>query len=244
MRSKIALRNLLISQAIILLFLVFAYFVWFPHSFTQLGGFNKTALMLIFVDLVLGPLLVFIVYKEGKKYLAFDINVLLSIQLIAFIFGAYSLFLKHPAYAVFSDDRFILTNVSSLYPRQDWSTQLTSSFFSSPKLVYAKTPDDPRDKSKLIVEILLKRAPDINNRPKYYEPLEQHVHTVFSKSIDLNTLLLNEEIKEKLSFFLIKHGGVAEDYAYFPLQGNNQKKMIWVFNRSEAEPVGIIDSNS
>ncbi len=84
MRYKIAIRNLLISQAIIILFLVFAYFVWFPHSFTQLGGFHETAFMLIFVDLVLGPLLIFIIYREGKKYLTFDINILLAIQLGAF----------------------------------------------------------------------------------------------------------------------------------------------------------------
>jgi len=66
MRIKIALRNLFISQTIIVLFLIFAYLVWFPHSFAKLGGFYDTAFMLILVDLVLGPFSVFIIYKEGN----------------------------------------------------------------------------------------------------------------------------------------------------------------------------------
>jgi len=67
MRLKIALRNLVISQFIIIIFLIFAYLVWFPCSFSDLGDYTETALMLIFVDLVLGPLLVFIVFKENKN---------------------------------------------------------------------------------------------------------------------------------------------------------------------------------
>lgn len=243
MRSKIAIRNLLISQAIILLFLIFAYSVWFPYSFSLLGGFKKTAIMLIFVDLVLGPLLVFIIYKEGKKYLAFDINVLLAIQLGAFIFGAYSLYLKHPTYAVFTHNRFIVTNVSNVYPQQPWQEQLKSFFLSTPKFVYAKPPSNSQEHSKLTLDILLNNSPEIHLRPKYYEPLDHHIDTVFNKGIDLKTLLLNKETKEKLTPFIKKHGGDLEDYVYFPLQGNNKKNMIWVFSRNNTQPVGIINSD-
>jgi len=243
MRTKLALRNLYISQAIILVFLMFAYYIWFPYSFAKLGGFNQTALMLIFVDLVLGPLLVFIVYKEGKKFLRFDINVLLGIQLFAFAFGAYSLYLKHPAYAVFTVDRFTLANVSQLYPQQPWLTQLQSSFFSSPQFVVAKSPNNVKKRNALMFDILLKGAPDINERPELFEPFGQHLDTVFAKSIPLNILFQNTKTKEKLAVFHKQYGGVPDDYAYFPLAGNNKKDMIWVFDRATAKPVGIIDSD-
>jgi len=243
MRTKIVLRNLYISQAVIFIFLAFAYLIWFPHSFSKLGGFGDTALMLIFVDLILGPLLVFIVFKEGKKYLAFDINVLLAIQLGAFIFGAYSLYLKHPAYAVFTVDRFTMANVSQLYPQQHWLKQLSSSFFSSPQFVIAKSPNDAEKRNMLMFDVLLKGEPDINERPALFEPLDKHIPSIFSKSIPLNQLFQNTKTKKKLAQFYKEKSGKPNDYAYFPLAGNNKKDMIWIFNRATAQPVAIIDSD-
>ena len=243
MRIKLALRNLYISQAVIFAFLLFAYFVWFPHSFSKLGGFSETALMLIFVDLVLGPLLVLIVYKEGKKLLRFDINVLLGIQLFAFVFGAYSLYLKHPAYAVFSGDRFTLTNVSNVYPQQPWLQQFKTSFFSSPQFVVTKLPEDHKERNALMFSVLLGGAPDIDKRPEYFEPFMPNIDAIFSKSIPINQLFQNSKTKEKLTQFYKQHGGKPSDYAYFPLRGNNKKDMIWVFKRSTAQAIGIIDSD-
>jgi hypothetical protein len=242
MRTKIALRNLYISQTLIIIFLLFAYFIWFPHSFTQLGGFNKTALMLIFADLILGPLLVFIIFKEGKKYLMFDINVLLTIQIGAFAFGAYSLYLKHPAYVVFTGDRFSLTNVSAIYPQQAFLSGIKAHFFSAPKLVVATLPKDAKTQSDLILDIVFNQTPDIDRRPEYYKPLElQDFKTLLSKSIPVERLLLNNE--EKFTAFYDQYGGKPSDYAYFSLSGNNKKNVIWIFNRQSLQPVGIVDSD-
>lgn len=243
MRIKVALRNLIISQLIIILFLVFAYVTWFPYSFSTLGGFTKTALMLVFVDLVLGPLLVFIVFKEGKKYLKFDINVLLGIQIIAFAFGAYSLFLKHPAYAVFTGDRFTLTNVSEIYPYQPWHKDFSRLFLSSPMLVIAKLPDDEQQKSNLILDIVLNQQPDIDKRPQFYHAFAAHIDTVFSKSLSVENVFSDEIAKQKLQQFLKQNNGKVADYAFFPLRGNDKKDVIWAFNRKTTLPVDIIESD-
>jgi len=244
MRTKIALRNLYISQAVILIFLLFAYLTWFPHSFSKLGGFNKTAFMLVFADLILGPILVFIIFKEGKKYLQLDINVLLTIQMGAFIFGAYSLFLKHPAYIVFVNDQFRLTNVSAIYPQQSFLSGIKAHFFSSPKLVIATLPSDAKNKSDLILDMIFNQTPDIDRRPKYYESLkQQNFKVILSKSIPSDLLFQSSKNKEKFTKFYAQHGGTFNDYAYFPLSGNNKKNVIWVFDRQTFKPVGIVDTD-
>lgn len=242
MRLNIALRNLVISQFIILLFLVFAYFVWFPHSFLALGGFTKTALMLIFADLILGPLLVFIVFKEGKKYLKFDINVLLGIQIIAFIFGAYSLYLKHPAYAVFKNDRFILTNVSHLYPQPTLVKQLKSTVFFKPQLVTANLPEDNQERMNLMVDVDLFGAPDIEKRPALYAAIND-MNAIFNKSINLQKRLLSHNDKQQLRQFFDTHSGTVDDYAFLPVTGNNKKSFIWAFDRKSQQAIGLIDIN-
>lgn len=242
MRTKIAIRNLVISQAIILSFLLFAYLVWFPHSFSDLGGFKDTALMLIFVDLILGPLLVFIIYKKDKKYLLFDINVLLAIQLGAFIYGAYSLYLKHPAYAVFNGNQFVITNVSQVYPQPSWQEQLKTFFFASPNLVITKPPEDADKKTEMIVSIMLGSTPRIESQPEYYKPFKQYYKEIPTNNISMN-LLFNDVIsKNGLKQFLKMHGGSQDDYDYFPLTGNNKKEMVWAFKRGKPQPIGIIES--
>ena len=243
MRIKIALRNLYISQALILFFLFYAYLTWYPYSFSQLGGFKKTAATLLLVDLVLGPLLVFIIFKEGKKYLKFDINVLLLIQIIAFIYGAYALFLQHPAYVVFHKNQFKLINVSHLYPSQPWFKQLKTSFFSSPKLVITQFPNNTTEQLQLALDIDINGKPDIERRPELFKPIENHLNDILTRSISLDVLSLSTDIKQ-IQALINKNGGTINDYAFFPLSGNNKRQFIWALNRNTGKPVGIIDFNS
>lgn len=243
MKLKIALRNLYISQSVILVFLIFAYFIWFPHSFTEFGGFFDTAWMLIFVDLILGPILVYFIYNENKKYLKFDINALLGIQLLAFLFGAYSLYLKHPAYAVFSVDRFVLTNVSNIYPQPSLSQQLNNHLFSQPELVVAQFPQNIKEKNGLMFDVMLNGLPDIDSRPKYFKPLNEHINTIMEKSISIERLVLDTKSQKKLILFKQKYQDKYKDFAYFPLTGNNQKDMIWVFDKQTGKPIDILDIN-
>ncbi len=244
MRLKIALRNLYISQAIILLFLIFAYLVWFPYSFAEFGGFYKTAGMLLFADLVLGPLLVFIVFKEGKKYLKFDINVLLSIQIIAFLFGAYSLYLKHPAYAVFKDNHFILTNVSHLYPEPTIQEKLRYTFINKPVLVTTQLPENIQERFNLMLNVDLFGAPDIEKRHHYFKPLTNQFASIMDKQINMETLLNDKSNQKKITLFLKHHGGALRNYAFFAVTGNNKKALLWAFRKSDQQPISIVDIDS
>lgn len=240
MRLRIAIRNLLISESVILIFLIFAYFVWFPYSFSKLGGFHETAFMLIFVDLVLGPILVFLIYKEGKKHLTFDINILLAIQMLAFIYGAYAMYLKHPAHAVFNNNKFSVVNVSDLYPDIPLFTQINKYFLASPSLVYLSDVD-AIERDKILFDIYINGGPDIHHRPKYFKDIDSHKELILSKSLKIENIYENLEDRKKIDSLINEIGGELKDFAYLPLEGNNQKKMIWVFSRKNSKPVGIID---
>lgn len=50
-------------------------------------GVTTIYLMLLGIDLILGPLLTFLVFKEDKKKLKFDLGVILIIQLSRLFFG-------------------------------------------------------------------------------------------------------------------------------------------------------------
>lgn len=239
MRVKLALRNLFISQAIIFIFLIFAYFIWFPYSFIILKEFYKTAILLIIVDLVLGPLLVLLVYKENKKHLRFDINILLLIQITAFAFGAYSLYLKHPVYAVFTIDRFTLVNAANANSEKIRFNTLKSSLFSKTKIAVAKMPVKIEERNALVLGVLNGEV-DLDQRAEYYEPYDLHIKSVIDRNLITDVSIFKNKTKREFKKFINKHGGKISDYVYLPLQ-TQFKDVIWVLNNKTALPIGIID---
>ncbi len=65
------------------IFLALAYvllFIWFPDFFYESDGGWEGMRIVIGVDLVMGPLLTFSVYKPGKPGLKFDLTVIGLVQ--------------------------------------------------------------------------------------------------------------------------------------------------------------------
>jgi hypothetical protein len=99
-KTKASLIHFLISFLIICAFLTFVYFVWYDQIFVELSGVIEPAKMLILVDVVLGPLLTFIIYQQGKKNLKLDLWLIVLVQLMAFAYGAYTLFMGKPSLVI------------------------------------------------------------------------------------------------------------------------------------------------
>jgi len=68
-RAKFFLGHLLISAFIASLVLLVVFKVWYPTPLAEAVGVTKIFLMMLVIDVVVGPILGFIVYKEGKKTL-------------------------------------------------------------------------------------------------------------------------------------------------------------------------------
>ena len=84
-KIKAALIHLFISIIVIGLFFAMVYFIWYPKPFFDISGVIEPFKLLIFVDVIVGPLLTLIVYKKGKKNLKLDISIIAVFQLVALI---------------------------------------------------------------------------------------------------------------------------------------------------------------
>lgn len=240
MKYKLILSNLSISSIFLIIFLIPAYFLWHPHSLDSLTGFAKSAKVLVLVNLVLGPLLLMLIYKKGKRNLKFDILIMATIQFIAILFGMYSIYQKHPVYAVFAVDRFTIINAENALTPDGSSKLFTIDSFSGPKLVFAKMPEDRKSRNKVLMDHLFKGAPDLDGLPEYYESYNKYISKVLRKGLDINKILRVKDYNNKLNQFLRKHGGNKNSYAYLPLQVNN-RDVIWVLDINTAKPVGVLN---
>ncbi|WP_154224004.1 hypothetical protein [Marinicella rhabdoformis] len=99
-KVKVSFVHFLISAIFILLFCAFVYFVWYQQVYFNVSGVGVPLKLLFVVDVILGPLLTLIIYKEGKKYLKMDLLLIALFQLIAFFYGVYNIYLGKPSLVI------------------------------------------------------------------------------------------------------------------------------------------------
>ena len=69
-RLKFFLGHLSISFLVALLVIGLMFFVWYPSPLATAVGVTHIFLMLLAIDVVIGPILGVLIYKEGKKVLS------------------------------------------------------------------------------------------------------------------------------------------------------------------------------
>ena len=82
-RTKFFLGHLGCSLLIALAIISVVFFVWFPTPLANAEGVTRIFWMLLIIDVILGPLLTLLVYKEGKKTLKMDLCIIILLQIIS-----------------------------------------------------------------------------------------------------------------------------------------------------------------
>ncbi|MEZ5729990.1 MAG: hypothetical protein R3E48_19625 [Burkholderiaceae bacterium] len=144
--------HLLISATVVAVVVVLAWRVWYPGYLSIAAGMLTMIGILAAVDIVLGPVCTFIVYRPGKQSLRFDLAVIAGVQLLALAYGVHAIYVARPAYIVFAIDRFEVVSAAELEPRQ---LKLASPEFrglprTGPRLVAARLPGDREERNALL----------------------------------------------------------------------------------------------
>lgn len=107
-RIKFFICHLSISILIILLTTYIIFFIWYPSPLVEAVGVISILLIMVLIDVIIGPFLSWLVYKEGKKNLKIDLIFIIIIQILAFIYGLYTITQGRPIWVVYSVDHFQL----------------------------------------------------------------------------------------------------------------------------------------
>ena len=113
-RLKFFLIHLSISLIIALSVVGLVFFAWYPTPLVIAVGVTQIFLMMLSIDVIVGPLLGLLVYKEGKKTLKFDLSIIVAIQISALCYGLYSIEQGRPAWLVYNVDRFELVRKNEI----------------------------------------------------------------------------------------------------------------------------------
>ena len=123
-KLKASLIHLGLSILLVGLVIGSILFFFFPQLLIGITDFKEVATLIITIDLILGPLLTFVVFQPKKKSLTFDLSVIAAIQLTALIYGSYALYQVHPVFVTFNIDRFTLVNARDAQPEKPSMTNI------------------------------------------------------------------------------------------------------------------------
>lgn len=149
-------KHLLASAAVALLVAALVFALWYPPPYSELASGYALLLLLISVDVVIGPLLTLIVFNpcKSKQELRRDIGLVVLIQFAALIYGLYSILQARPVYLAFEGDRYRVVSVPDidLIKLAQAAPSFRQLSLTGPKLVGVRLaqPDDPEYRQSVI----------------------------------------------------------------------------------------------
>ena len=217
--------------------------VWYPPPLFQLLGGFELLLLIVGVDVTLGPLLTFVVFKSGKKGLKFDLSVIAFLQLSALIYGASVVFVARPGYIVFVKDRFEMVRVADIEPRRLAEARIERfrGFpLGRPQFIGSVPPTDPREVQEVVFSAL-SGGPDIAELPKYYADLEVVRDVMVRKSMPLDELKrLNPGAVASIDLLPRELGRKDSELGFLPLRIRRAFATV-IVDRTARLPVKIVD---
>jgi len=147
--------------------------VWYPGEFFRLGGGSTLILILVGVDVAIGPLLTLVVFDPLKRLLKLDLALIASVQLAALCYGGWVMFEARPAYLVFIVDRFevIAAIEAGSAARAAAREEFRGVNLGRPRLAAARMPDDPQARNEVVQAAM--QGVDLLLLPRFWVPYDE-----------------------------------------------------------------------
>jgi len=171
-RIQAGLIHLCISCVVALGAAALVFLVWYPAPLSTVQGVSRLVLILISVDVIIGPLITTIVFDRSKKSLPFDLGVVATLQLVALLYGLHAIFIARPALLVYNIDRFDVVPAldvdqnSLAAALQKGGTPLS---WWGPEIVAARLPKETSARNKILFSAVRGGA-DLPQLPEWHVP--------------------------------------------------------------------------
>ncbi|HET8899306.1 MAG TPA: TfpX/TfpZ family type IV pilin accessory protein [Rhodanobacteraceae bacterium] len=240
-RWKAALIHIGISATVAAIACLLLLFVWYPPPYFHAAGAERLMLLIVGVDVTLGPLLTFIVFKSGKPGLKFDLACIGTVQAIALIYGFHMMLASRPVFLVASVDRFVLVAANELdakdvaaASRPAWA-HLS---WSGPVLVATQRPSDPKQRDALLWSGIAGK--DIEKFPRYYVDYAKAAAGLLQRARPLATLrAMHPSHAAELDAWLTKHHRDGKGIVWLPIVARDDD-LCMLLDKASGQPLGAV----
>lgn len=165
------------------------FLIWYPPPFTRMLGGMELFVLVVGIDLALGPLMSLVIYnsRKARSKLVMDYTIVGVIQIAAMIYGVWVMSAARPVYVAFAVDRLEIVQAQQLTPEE--RAAASAAGYSSlpwfgPRLVSVVVPQEEK------LESLMKSigGMDIHLQPRYYGPYERELPQIQKRARELSVL--------------------------------------------------------
>lgn len=215
--------SLIIFSFLLILLLGF----WYKPPFFDLEDGPKAIQIIIFVDLVLGPLLTLIVFKQGKPGLKFDLSLIALFQLSALIYGIWMVQMARPVVVILSYDALYIANYRSIRESDIPKAAKDKLIGLEPTYLYVNPPKDDPNFAAAAMKAF-KDGRGLELLLEYSEPLslsnKQQTSTI---AIDIEKYIgKTKEWQAILQDFINAHDRSLNSMTFLPIQARYGKYFL------------------
>ena len=243
-RWKASAIHLALSAAIGVSVIALMLALWYPqHYFAAMGG-DTLIMLMIGVDVVIGPLITLIIFDPKKKNLRFDLAVIALLQAAALVYGCSVMFKARPVFNVFVVDRFevVAANGVDEESLEKAKPPFRTLPLTGPKIAGAREPEDPKRMADIVISAA-NGGNDLSNLPDLYVPYQELKARAGEKAKPLAQLAKAQPQDAPIIKSFVTASGRAEDtIGFLPMKARN-KDMAVVVDKKTGDIVGIVPVN-
>jgi hypothetical protein len=244
-RLKAFSLHLLSSATVLTLILVCLYFGWYRWPGWYLTDVTTVVLVMVCVDVVLGPTLTLIIanQKKSRRELARDIGIIVAVQLCALTYGSVSLWNGRPLYYAFSENILQLVQAYDIDANEaklgrEQNPTLAPHWYSLPRWIWAPLPKDAKI-SEQIVTAAITGGDDVISMPRYFRRWEEGLPSLRSQLKKADDVPYFAKSQKQLLKEKMRAAGLADDQPDTMSLTGRGHPLLAVFDRSSLRIVAV-----
>lgn len=193
---------------------------WYPGQIGEIAGGRRLFLLILGVDVVMGPLLTLVVFNTAKprRELVRDLAVIAALQLAALGYGLYTLYSARPVAVVLEPGRFRVVSAQEvrLEELSEARPEYRSLSLGGPLLLGARESRTGEERLKSLDLAL--SGYDIGQRPSRWQPYAESRADAWAQAQPLEALARRYPARRaELLAVLASFGTTLEQGRYLPV---------------------------
>jgi hypothetical protein len=206
---------------------VLVFVVWYPYPYREISGGTELFLLVVSVDIILGPLITLAVFNRSKPWaeLGRDLALVGILQLAALGYGLWTVAAARPVHLVFEIDRFRIVHAidveTELLPQIPAGVSALP--FTGPSILGLRDFKDAQESMQATIAAL--QGVQLAFRPDLWQPYEKSKANVLKEAKPVAMLMMRfPEQANAIRSVAQKAGYKPEELIYLPMVG---RKSFW-----------------
>ena len=239
-RLRAAGIHLLICLAVAALAAALVFGLWYPWPYRVAAGGQGLFVLVVSVDLILGPLLTLTVFNVAKtrSHLRRDLAVIRALQLAALVYGLSTVYAARPVALVFEVDRFRVVNAANVHAPE--LPQAPEAFrrlpLTGPWLLGTRKAQPGEESNDALFKGL--EGLDLGQRPKFWQAYELSRSAALARARPVALLVQHYPARKDEILAVLRDAGVALEAARFLPMLARQDWVVML--NAQGNPAGLV----